>query len=159
MKVDFFKSPILLILIILIGSLSHADDANDASNKIHEYFDVFNTKELEEIANYIYSTPLLVGGGDGQIVWNDPASAINSLKNTYKNIESRGWKESVIDNTKTCLLSDNLALVDVKFSRIKANGEAIPPEIRTTLYVLQKIANEWRIIAFFGHGADSRPSC
>tara|TARA_B100001750_G_scaffold179475_1_gene147834 strand:+ start:102 stop:566 length:465 start_codon:yes stop_codon:yes gene_type:complete len=150
------KREILVGLVFLFGQLAHADDA---SAKIYEYFGVFNDKDLEQIANNIYAMPLLVGGGEGHLVWNDAESATNSLRNTYKEIESRGWKASVIDNTKTCTLSANLALVDVKFSRMNGEGKAIPPEIRTTLYVLKKTAEGWRIIAFFGHDSDHRPSC
>ena len=86
------KREILVGLVFLFGQLAHADDA---SAKIYEYFGVFNDKDLEQITNNIYAMPLLVGGGEGHLVWNDAKSATNSLRNTYKEIESRGYKRAV----------------------------------------------------------------
>ena len=57
------------------------------------------------------------------------------------------------------MASDTLALVDTRFSRLKANGEPIPPAVRTTLYVLQKIDGDWRVVSWYGHDADKRPAC
>jgi hypothetical protein len=35
----------------------------------------------------------------------------------------------------------------------------MPPAIRTTLYVLQKIDGDWKVVAFYGHDNDKRPGC
>ena len=136
-----------------------ADDADDAGAKLYEYFATFNHKDAQKVANTIYSTPVHIGGGSGHRILADPESAVENLNNLYEQIEAQGWVESKISDLKICLASENLALVDTRYSRIDKAGNAIPPAIRTTLYVLQKIDGNWRIVAFYGHDNDKRPAC
>jgi hypothetical protein len=150
---------LFLLVAMFMAGFAMADDAEDAGAKLYEYFDVFNTKDKDRIANYIYSTPVHIGGGEGHRVLADPAAAVENLSNLYPQIEAQGWKKSVIDDLKVCVLSGTLALVDTRYSRMTGDGEPIPPAIRTTLYVLQKIDDNWRIVAFYGHEADKRPVC
>jgi ketosteroid isomerase-like protein len=136
-----------------------ADDADDAGAKLYEYFAVFNEKDIHKVANYIYSTPVHIGGGSGHRVLADPAAAVENLTGLYKQLDAQGWAESKIDNLEICLASDTLALVDTRYSRIDKEGNAMPPAIRTTLYVLQKIDGDWKVVAFYGHDNDKRPGC
>jgi hypothetical protein len=149
----------LLIVALLASAAAVADDADDAAAKLHEYFDTFNVKDTSRIAAEIYRTPVLIGGGNGHRVLADPAAAVANLDNLYGQIEAQGWQASVIDNLKVCVLSATLALVDTRYSRMTRDGALIPPAIRTTLYVLQKLDGDWRIVAFYGHDADKRPAC
>jgi ketosteroid isomerase-like protein len=147
------------LVIVLLSGVSAADDADDASAKVYEYFEVFNAKDISGIVSSIYSTPVHVGGGSGHRVLADDAAATENLAGLYEMLDDQGWTESVIENVRTCLLSDSLALVDTRYSRIDRDGNAIPPAIRTNLYVVQKIDGEWRIVSFYGHNADKRPVC
>jgi hypothetical protein len=150
---------LLGLVLLLASSIVVADDADDAGAKLYEYFDVFNQKDKEKVANVIYSTPVHIGGGGAHRVLADPAAAVDNLTNLYAQIEVQGWKESVIEDLNVCVLSDTLALVDTRYSRMTHDGEPIPPDIRTTLYVLQKIEGDWRIVAFYGHDNEQRPVC
>jgi hypothetical protein len=150
---------LILIAMLFAASLAAADDASEAGAKLYEYFEVFNAKDKQQVANIIYSTPVHIGGGDGHRVLAEPADAIENLTNLYEQIEAQGWKESVIDDLRICVLSETLALVDTRYSRMTHDGEPIPPAIRTTMYVLQKLDGDWRIVAFYGHDADQRPVC
>ena len=150
---------VIIFLAFLLSGLALADDATEASAAVHEYFRVFNAKDVEKIANDIYLPPVLIGGGETHRIYDDVETAVESLGNTYQQFESLGWKESVIADTKTCILTDDLALVDTRFSRMTDDGKTIPPDIRTTLYALKKVQGEWRIIAFFGHDPERRLSC
>ena len=150
---------LILILFSLICMPAIADDVGDAEAKLYEYFEVFNAKDIEKIANVIYSTPVHIGGGASHRVLATPEAAVDNLNNLYPQIEAQGWKESVIENLQTCVLSDSLALVDTRYSRMDQEGNPIPPAIRTTMYVVQKIDGNWRIVAFYGHDNDSRPMC
>lgn len=150
---------ILTLLLVALASVALADDADDAGAKIHEYFELFNARDVRTIANEIYSSPVHIGGGDGHSVYADPAASIESLTRFYSQLDEQGWKASVIDHLEICLLSDTLALVDTRFSRMTQDNEPIPPAVRTTLYVLQKLEDRWAIVAFYGHDADKRPFC
>jgi hypothetical protein len=135
---------VIPILALMACSTAIADDAADAGAKVHEYFEVFNAKNTEKIANEIYSTPVHIGGGDGHRVLATPEAAVENLETLYEAIIGRGWKESKISSLSICVASD---------------GEPIPPSLRTILYVLQKIDGAWRIVAFYDHDDDKRPAC
>jgi hypothetical protein len=148
-----------MLLALLVCNIAVADDAEDAGARLYEYFATFNEKDVHKVANEIYSTPVHIGGGSGHHVLADPAAAVENLQTLYEQIEAQGWVESKIADLKICLASDSLALVDTRYSRMDNQGNAIAPAIRTTLYVLQKIAGDWRIVAFYGHSNDKRPAC
>jgi hypothetical protein len=152
---------ITILLYIFLGAsgLAFADDSDDAGAKLHEYFDTFNEKNIQKVANEIYGTPVHIGGGDGHRVLENPDAAVANLTNLFGQIEAQGWVESRIENLKVCVASKTLALVDTRYSRLDQDGNAIPPAIRTTLYVLQKIDGDWRIVAFYGHDNNMRPEC
>jgi hypothetical protein len=150
---------VIPILALMACSTAIADDAADAGAKVHEYFEVFNAKNTEKIANEIYSTPVHIGGGDGHRVLATPEAAVENLETLYEAIIGRGWKESKISSLSICVASDTLALVDTQYSRLNHDGEPIPPSLRTILYVLQKIDGAWRIVAFYDHDDDKRPAC
>lgn len=150
---------VLTLLLIALTAIAAADESDEAGAKLYEYFEVFNEKDVERVANYIYSTPVHIGGGNGHTVLATPAAAIDNLTRLYTQIEEQGWKESVIEDLKICHASETLALVDTRYSRMDQDGEPIPPAIRTTLYVLQKIDDRWAIVAFYGHDSAKRPSC
>jgi len=147
------------LLALLVCNVAVADDAEDAGAKLYEYFATFNEKDVHKIANEIYSTPVHIGGGSGHSVLANPAAAAENLQSLYERIEPQGWVESKITDLKICLASDTLALVDTRYSRLDNQGNTIAPAIRTTLYVLQKIGGDWKVIAFYGHSNDKRPAC
>jgi hypothetical protein len=149
----------IALVVFCSCNVAIADDAKDAGAKVHEYFDAFNARDVQKVANEIYSTPVHIGGGDGHRVLATPEAAVENLENLYEVIISRGWTESKISNLSICVASDSLALVDTQYSRLNQNGDPIPPVLRTNLYVLQKIDGAWRIVAFYGHDDDKRPAC
>lgn len=150
---------ILLTLTLFVSTNVVADDADDAGAKLFEYFDAFNEKAITFIANDIYSTPVHIGGGSSHSMMADPAGAVAALESLYDDLEGDGWVESEISDLQICMASDTLAFVDTLYSRLKQNGEAIPPAIRTTLYILQKFDDDWKIVSFYSHDNDKRPSC
>jgi ketosteroid isomerase-like protein len=150
---------LLFLVLLMAGGFAQADDADDAAAKVHEYFATFNARDIDRVATAIYSTPVHVGGGEGHSVLATPEAARDNLRRLYDMLDTQGWERSVIENVKTCVASDSLALVDTRYSRIDHDGNPIPPTIRTNLYVLQKLDGDWRIVAFYGHDAERRPAC
>ena len=153
------KIRIITLIIFVVCNVAVADDAEDAGAKLYEYFATFNEKDIRKVANEIYSTPVHIGGGAGHRVLATPDAAVENLTGLYKQLEEQGWVESKISDLKICVASETLALVDTRYSRLDNEGNAIPPAIRTTLYVLQKIEGDWRVVAFYGHDNDMRPGC
>ncbi|MGI9261817.1 MAG: DUF6841 family protein [Woeseiaceae bacterium] len=152
------KLVLTVIIEVAIPAAVTADD-EAAGAKLHEYFAAFNEKDVDRIANQIYATPVQIGGGNGHRIYADPTDAIDNLNRLYEQIEAQGWVASRIENLEICVVSKSVALVDTRYSRFDGDGEPIAPAIRTTLYVLQKINDSWRIVAFYGHDSDRRPTC
>ena len=150
---------IVALSMVLAVNIAWADDADDISAKMQEYFALFNAKDTDKIANFIYSTPVHIGGGDSHRILADPAAAMASLAGLYEQIEGRGWAESRIKELRVCIASATLALIGTRYSRLDADSQPIPPEIRSSLYVLQKLDDEWRIVAFYSHDGTVEPSC
>ena len=136
-----------------------AEIRNHGQIKLQEYFALFNAKDTERVANYIYSTPVHIGGGTAHRVLADSDAAIANLNNLYEQIEAKGWVESRIKELRVCIASPTLALIGARFSRLDKDGEPIPPTIRSNLYILQKLDGDWRITAFYGHPGTVEPSC
>lgn len=152
------KLVLTMMIVFAIPQAALGDD-EAAGAKLREYFAAFNEKDVDRIANKIYATPVQIGGGNGHRIYADPMDAIDNLNRLYEQIEAQGWVASRIENLEICVVSDTVALVDTRYSRFDDNGEPIAPAIRTTLYVLQKIDSNWRIVAFYGHDSDRRPTC
>jgi len=146
-------------LAVFASCAAVADDADDAGAKLHEYFSVFNDRAIDVIVSDVYSTPVHIGGGDSHSIMADADGAVAALNSLYEQLDEQGWVESRISDLQICMASDTLALVDTRYSRLKENGEAIPPAVRTTLYVLQKLDGDWKIVSFYSHDNDKRPSC
>ena len=147
------------LVLLCIAATGMADDAADAEQAVRDYFSAFSDRMAEKIAHEVYATPVQIGGGDGHRVLATPAAAIDNLRNLYVTLEQQNYRESVIDNLQTCVLSPTVALVDTRYSRIDRSGNPIPPHVRTVLYVLQKLDERWRIVSFYGHDNDRRPAC
>lgn len=153
------KIRLIALMVFVVCNVAVADDAEDAGAKLYEYFATFNDKDIQKVANYIYSTPVHIGGGAGHRVLATPDAAVENLTGLYKQLDAQGWVESRISDLKICVASETLALVDTRYSRLDKEGNVIPPAIRTTLYVLQKIEGDWRVVAFYGHDNEMRPAC
>ena len=79
---------LIALMAIISCDVAIADNATDASAKIHEYFAVFNARDVQKIATEIYSTPVHIGGGTGHRILADPEAAIANLTDLYEMIEA-----------------------------------------------------------------------
>ncbi len=151
------------ILLASLAALSlhvaAADNVKDAKAKLHEYFETFNKNDIHKVTTEIYSTPLHTGFGSNHGVLATPAEAFESLDEFRKQISSEGWVKFRIDDVQTCELSDTLVLLDTHYTGIYKEGSDNPGTSSTLMYVLQKIDDNWRIIAYYGHDHDKRPTC
>ncbi len=153
------RKTILALMFILTGTTVVADDATDAEAKVREYFDVFNTKDVDGILERIYSIPVHIGNSSGHRAYANGADARSSLAGLYEQIESQGWARSVISNVDACVIADGLVFAEVTYTRDKADGEAIAPGLRSNIYVLQKLEPGWRITAFYSRDMDKGFDC
>lgn len=68
-----------------------------------------------------------------------------SLERGFENLRSQGYHHSDIFEVKACMTGADTAWAGMKFSRLKADGEPLPPKDRASSYTLAKFADGWRI--------------
>jgi hypothetical protein len=153
------KNAMLVLGFLLAWSAAAADDLNEAEAKVREYFDVFNTKDVDGILERIYSFPVHIGNSAGHRAYATADDARTSLAGLYKQIEAQGWVRSVISDVDACVIADGLVFAEVTYTREKSDGTAIAPRLRSNVYVLQKLEPGWRITAFYGRDMDKGLGC
>jgi hypothetical protein len=68
-----------------------------------------------------------------------------SLERGFENLRAQGYHHSDIFEVKACMTGVDTAWAGMKFSRLKADGEPLPPKDRASSYDLKKFADGWRI--------------
>jgi hypothetical protein len=82
-----------------------------------------------------------------------------SLERGFENLRSQGYKQSAIHEVKACITGPDTAWAAMKFSRLKADGEPLPPKDRASSYTLKKFDDGWRITSLGGAAADQPLAC
>lgn len=87
------------------------------------------------------------------------AEQTESLEKGFVNLRAQGYHHSDIHEIKACLTGADTAWAGMKFSRLKADGEALPPKERASNYELRKFADGWRITRLTGGDAGKTLEC
>jgi hypothetical protein len=84
-----------------------------------------------------------------------------SLERGFENLRAQGYQKSDIFEVKACVTGADTAWAGMKFSRLKANGEPLPPKDRASSYLVQKFEDGWRITRMGAGGvsADQPLAC
>ena len=147
------------LLLLFVAGTASADSHGEVEAHMLKYFDRFNARDVETIAEEVYAMPLQIAGESVNRTLADADAARASLVNLYRQLDQQRWAASVISRVDVCLLAEGLAFADTIYSRIDEDGDAIPPAVRTNVYVLRKQDGGWRIIAFYLRDADKPPAC
>lgn len=84
-----------------------------------------------------------------------------SLERGFENLRTQGYHHSDIFEIKACLTGSDTAWAGMKFSRLRADGEPLPPKDRASSYSLKKFDDGWRItkLGVGGASADRPLAC
>jgi hypothetical protein len=84
-----------------------------------------------------------------------------SLERGFVSLRGQGYHHSDIFEIKACMTGADTAWAGMKFSRLKENGEPLPPKDRASSYTLSKFADGWRItkVGAGGASADQPLAC
>jgi len=84
-----------------------------------------------------------------------------SLERGFENLRAQGYHHSDIFEVIGCMTGADEAWAGMKFSRLKENGEPLPPQVRASSYTLKKFADGWRItqVGAGGVSADEPLAC
>jgi len=152
-----------LLLLCFMFLFAEGVQAEDAKTKVEQlftqYFVYFNSGESELIAKNIISPPVQWSDFDSHEVWVTQSEISSGFAQAIKDLQSKGWSKSVINELDVCVVADNLAFVELNYSRQNTTGEPMPPTQRRGLYVVFKSDQGWRIIADYHHDIDKRLEC
>jgi hypothetical protein len=122
--------------------------AQEVKAQMEHYVDLFNREEAAAISTEIYSAPVLLpkAGDEKHTIVNSAKDMQSHWAGVFTDIKSKGWKRSVVHDMDIRVLTSHLALVDMTYTRLRADGTAIPPERRIATYMLIKRDSGWRIM-------------
>jgi len=149
----------ILAILLFTTSVAVADDQSEAEAKVREYFDVFNSQDVERIVETVYSVPVHIGNSSGHRAYVTEHDARSGLTTLFGQIEDQGWVRSVISEVKPCSIANGLVFAEVTYTRQKSDGSAIAPGTRRNVYVLQNLSGGWRITAFYSQDPTKRFTC
>ncbi len=82
-----------------------------------------------------------------------------ALKRTFDGLVAQGYDKSNIRAIKACITGPDTAWAGMRFSRLKANGEPLPPKDRASAYDLKRFEDGWRITRLTSADASTPLTC
>jgi hypothetical protein len=79
-----------------------------------------------------------------------------SLGKQFDALVAQGYDKSAIHEIKACVTGPDTGWAGMHFSRLKADGEPLPPKDRASSYDLKKFPDGWRIVKLNG-GDPAKP--
>ena len=116
------------------------------------YVALFNDEQAEVIAKEIYLPPLQIRkfGDESHAIATTTEEIHEQFRSMFAKIKAKGWKRSVVHGMDIHVGGEDLAFIDMRFSRLTGDGKPIPPAQRIASYVLVKRSSGWRIISVLG---------
>lgn len=148
---NIMRPALALALLILPACASAPAPSPQQAVEQHmwDYTKAWNRHDSETIARDFYRT--------GPTLEERTAS----LERGFENLRAQGYHHSDIHEVKACMTGADTAWAGMKFSRLKQNGEPLPPTIRASSYTLAKLPEGWRItkVGAGGVSADQPLAC
>lgn len=145
------RIPAILALLAVAACMSAPQPAPEKAVEqlMWDYTKAWNRHDSAAIAKNFYRT--------GPTVEEQTAS----LERGFENLRAQGYHHSDIFEIKACMTGPDTAWAGMKFSRLKASGDPLPPKDRASSYTLRKFADGWRItrVGAGGVSADKPLEC
>ncbi len=124
----------------------------DVATHMELYVDLFINEQADAIDEEIYLAPVQMRkfGNEIHSVATTAKELGEQFNLMFKKIKSKGWKRSVIHHMDIKTAGQDMAFVDMRFSRLMANDEPLPSAQRIASYVLVKRKSGSRIISVLG---------
>jgi ketosteroid isomerase-like protein len=142
----------LLMIFALIAAASlpaRADErASDVEAFMEEYLRLWNAGDAGTITEkaYRFDAP-------------NPFASKAGLQAEFDRLKKAGYSHSQSTSIEACWINATQALVELRYTRIKRDGTAMPPNERSTLYFVKKSADGLRINHLIPMNATTRWDC
>ena len=145
---------ILVVVALSLGTScqsirqSNAEVNQELTSHMDRYVALFNATDAETIAEEIYAVPVMRvdPATNEHAVMEATAEVQQFWQDTFTSIKSKGWTKSVIHDLSFRMAGSDMAIATLIFSRLRTNGEPIPPFKRIANYIFLKTTEGWRII-------------
>lgn len=136
-------------LLLMSGCASSLAPEMQVEQFMREYTRAWNKHDSAAIARDFYRT--------GPSVPEQEAS----LERGFESLRGQGYHHSDIFEIKGCMTGADTAWAAMKFSRLKEDGEPLPPKDRASSYTVRKFSDGWRItrVGAGGVSADQPLAC
>lgn len=125
----------LLLALSAVSLPTNADErARDVETFMEEYLRLWNAGDSTTITDKVYrfDGPNALGTREG-------------LQAEFNRLKASGYSHSEKISIRACWINATQALVDLRYSRLKTDGTAMPPKDRSTLYFVKKTNDGLRI--------------
>lgn len=143
-----FRTALLASSLIAIASPAVADDRADMEKFMNDYLVLWNAHDATAITSDYYRL-------DGAHPW----SKAEGLKAEFDRLKSQGYTTSDIHSVIGCSLGPDTGQVELRFTRLTADGGFMPPKDRTSLYKVRKFEDGWRVTSLGSLPAGTRMDC
>ncbi|MDZ4759812.1 MAG: hypothetical protein SGJ21_01900 [Alphaproteobacteria bacterium] len=140
-------SAVMLFAVACAGAPTATPGDEIVEAFMRDYTAAWNAHDSARIAERFYRT--------GPAVPEQTAS----LERGFESLRAQGYKNSAIHEIKGCVTGPDTAWAGMKFSRLKADGEPLPPRDRASSYDLKKFDDGWRIVKLNGWDAATPLAC
>jgi hypothetical protein len=134
--VKLLKAAVLAAL-LLAPAVARADDKADVEAFMRDYLVLWNAHDAATITARVY-----------RLEGDNPWSTTAGLQAEFDTLKAQGFDHSDTHSITACILPGDRADVDLRYSRLKTDGTAMPPADRASLYRVRKFADGWRVIGF-----------
>ena len=139
----------IVLFVSVASSVVHADEkAKDVETFMEEYLRLWNAGDAGTITAKIYRF-------DGPNAF----ATREGLQAEFDRLKANGYSHSQKTSIKGCWINATQALVELRYSRLKVDGTAMPPNDRSTLYFVKKSADGLRINNLIPMNASANLAC
>jgi hypothetical protein len=139
----------VLSTLMAIAVPVHADErAKEVEAFMEEYLRTWNAGDAATITTKIYRF-------DGPNAFATQAG----LQSEFDRLKANGYSHSKKISIDACWINPTQALVELRYSRLKVDGTAMPPTERSTLYFVKKTADGLRVNNFIPMNPTTKLAC
>ncbi len=137
-----------LLACAMLTPAAHADAKTEMEAVMAKYLESWNAHDAAVITSTYYRL-------DSAHPWSTEAG----MKAEFERLKAQGYDKSEISGVRGCALTEDTGQVELRYTRLKADGSFMPPKDRASIYRLHKFEDGWRITSFAGLAADQRMDC
>ncbi len=115
------------------------------------YIKLWNADDAQTITTQVYKYD----------VPGNPMQTVEGFQKSYMALKANGYDHSDLHSIHACIMNRNTALAEMRFARVNKAGEPYAPGMGnlTSLYLLHKTADGWRVGAMIGMDSSAKLDC